>query len=73
MSQNLEIKSIRSFYAQDNKFVVDEFIEIKILSKKEARKRKIEVLFEKLKRNDILICTYQGYTYFYNERAYESL
>jgi DNA invertase Pin-like site-specific DNA recombinase len=44
-------------YAHDHKIIVDEFIEIEISSKKEAKKRKIDEFFEKLTKGDTLICT----------------
>lgn len=42
-------------YAVKNKMVIDEFIEIEISSRKSARDRKIDEIFEKLKKGDTLV------------------
>jgi len=56
--QNLENQKHKILsYANDNKFIIDEFIEIEISSKGDAKKRLIDSLFDKLKAGDILICT----------------
>jgi DNA invertase Pin-like site-specific DNA recombinase len=56
--QNLENQKHKILsYAHDSKLTIDEFVEIEISSKKEAKKRKIDELFEKLKKDDTLICT----------------
>lgn len=56
--QNLENQKNKILsYAHEHKIIVDEFIEIEISSKKEAKKRKIDELFKKLKKGDTLICT----------------
>lgn len=56
--QNLENQKHKILsYAHDNKFQINEFVQIAISAKKEAKKRKIEELFAKLKKDDTLICT----------------
>jgi DNA invertase Pin-like site-specific DNA recombinase len=56
--QNLENQKNNILsYAHDNKFQINEFVQIEISAKKEAKKRKIEELFAKLKKDDTLICT----------------
>lgn len=56
--QNLENQKHKILsYAHDSKLTIDEFVEIEISSKQEAKKRKIDQLFEKLKKDDTLICT----------------
>lgn len=56
--QNLENQKHKILsYAHDYKFQIDGFVQIEISSKKEAKKRKIEDLFLKLKKDDTLICT----------------
>ncbi len=44
-------------YAQTHKLMIDEFVELEISSKSDSKKRKIEEIFEKLQKDDILICT----------------
>lgn len=44
-------------YAQSHKLMIDEFVEMEISSKSDIKKRKIEEIFEKLQKDDILICT----------------
>ena len=44
-------------YAQTHKLMIDEFVEMEISSKSDIKKRKIEEIFEKLQKDDILICT----------------
>lgn len=56
--QNLENQKHKILeYAHNNKITIDEFIEIEISSKGDAKKRKIDEIFKKLKLNDTLICT----------------
>jgi DNA invertase Pin-like site-specific DNA recombinase len=56
--QNLENQKHKILqYAQSNKIIVDEFIEIEISSKGDAKKRLIDSLFDKLEDGDTLICT----------------
>ena len=42
-------------YAQEHGFIIDEFIEVQLSTKKSEKERKIELLKEKLKENDTLI------------------
>lgn len=44
-------------YAQNNKIIIDEFIELEISSKKDQKKRLLDELFEKLKSGDTFMCT----------------
>ncbi len=44
-------------YAQNNKMIIDEFIELEISSKKDQKKRLLDAIFEKLKSGDTFICT----------------
>ena len=44
-------------YAQNNKIIIDEFIELEISSKKAQKDRLLNEVFEKLKSGDIFICT----------------
>ncbi|WP_121628913.1 recombinase family protein [Poseidonibacter antarcticus] len=44
-------------YAQINKLVIDEFIELEISSKKSQKDRLLDNIFEKLTNGDIFICT----------------
>lgn len=44
-------------YAQNNKMIIDEFIELEISSKKDQKKRLLDEVFEKLKSSDTFICT----------------
>jgi DNA invertase Pin-like site-specific DNA recombinase len=44
-------------YAQQNKMIVDDFIEVEISSMKSQRERKIEELLSRLESGDILIVT----------------
>ena len=44
-------------YAQINKLVIDEFIELEISSKKSQKDRLLDDVFEKLNSGDIFICT----------------
>lgn len=44
-------------YAQINKLVIDEFIELEISSKKSQKDRLLDDIFEKLTNGDIFICT----------------
>jgi DNA invertase Pin-like site-specific DNA recombinase len=56
--QNLENQKHKILtYAHDNKLTIDEFVEIEISSKGDQKKRKIDELFSKLKKDDTLICT----------------
>jgi DNA invertase Pin-like site-specific DNA recombinase len=56
--QNLENQKHKILsYAHDQKLIVDEFVEIEISSKGDHKKRKIDELFLKLKKDDTLICT----------------
>lgn len=56
--QNLENQKHKILsYAHDHKIVIDEFVELEISSKGDLKKRKIDELFLKLKKDDILICT----------------
>jgi DNA invertase Pin-like site-specific DNA recombinase len=56
--QNLENQKHKILsYAQEQKIIIDEFIEIEISSKGDQKKRLINSLFEKLKDGDTLICT----------------
>jgi DNA invertase Pin-like site-specific DNA recombinase len=56
--QNLENQKHKILqYAQSNKIIVDEFIEIEISSKGDSKKRLIDTIFDKLKSDDTLICT----------------
>lgn len=56
--QNLENQKHKILsYAHNQKLTIDEFVEIEISSKGDQKKRKIDELFSKLKKDDILICT----------------
>jgi len=56
--QNLENQKHKILsYANDHKFIIDEFVEIEISSKGDAKKRLINTLFDKLNSGDTLICT----------------
>lgn len=44
-------------YAQNNKLIIDEFIELEISSKKTQKDRLLDDIFSKLKSGDIFICT----------------
>lgn len=56
--QNLENQKHKILsYAQEQKIIIDEFVEIEISSKGDSKKRLIDSLFEKLKAGDTLICT----------------
>jgi len=44
-------------YAQINKIIIDEFIELEISSKKNQKDRLLNDVFEKLERGDVFICT----------------
>ena len=44
-------------YAQNNKVIIDEFIELEISSKKAQNERLLDEVFEKLKNGDTFICT----------------
>jgi len=44
-------------YAQNNKLIIDEFIELEISSKKTQKDRLLDDIFLKLKSGDIFICT----------------
>ena len=56
--QNLENQKHKVLsYAHDHRLTIDEFVEIEISSKGDAKKRLIDNLFEKLKAGDTLICT----------------
>jgi len=44
-------------YAQMNKLIINEFIELEISSKKTQKDRLLDDIFNKLKNDDILICT----------------
>ncbi len=58
--QNLENQNQKHkilSYAQEQKIIIDEFVEIEISSKGDSKKRLINELFLKLKKDDILICT----------------
>ena len=44
-------------YAQNNKMIIDEFIELEISSKKDQKERLLDEVFEKLKSDDIFMCT----------------
>ena len=56
--QNLENQRHKILsYAQTQKIIIDEFVEIEISSKGDAKKRLIDTLFVKLKDGDTLICT----------------
>jgi len=44
-------------YAQNNKLIIDEFIELEISSKKTQKDRLLDDVFSKLKNGDIFICT----------------
>lgn len=56
--QNLENQKHKILsYAQAHKIIIDEFIELEISSKGDHKKRKIDELFTKLKKDDVLICT----------------
>ena len=44
-------------YAQNNKIIIDEFIELEISSKKSQKERLLDDVFNKLKSGDIFICT----------------
>ncbi|MDO8453701.1 MAG: recombinase family protein [Sulfurimonas sp.] len=56
--QNLENQKHKILsYAQGQKIIIDEFVEIEISSKGDSKKRLIDELFLKLKKDDTLICT----------------
>ncbi len=44
-------------YAQNNKIIIDEFIELEISSKKDQKERLLDEVFEKLKSGDTFMCT----------------
>lgn len=44
-------------YAQANKIIIDDFIELEISSKKSQKLRLLDEIFFKLKKGDIFICT----------------
>jgi DNA invertase Pin-like site-specific DNA recombinase len=44
-------------FAQKQKMIIDEFVEIEISSKKSQKDRLLDELFEKLSQGDVLICT----------------
>ena len=44
-------------FAQQRKMIVDEFVQIEISSKKTQKERLLDNLFEKLSKDDVLICT----------------
>jgi DNA invertase Pin-like site-specific DNA recombinase len=44
-------------YAQNNKMIIDEFIELEISSKKDQKERLLDEVFEKLKSGDTFMCT----------------
>lgn len=44
-------------YAQNNKMIIDEFIELEISSKKAQKDRLLDEVFKNLKSGDIFICT----------------
>ncbi len=44
-------------YAQNNKMIIDEFIELEISSKKDQKERLLDKVFEKLKSDDTFMCT----------------
>lgn len=44
-------------YAQNNKIIIDEFIELEISSKKDQKDRLLDKVFEKLKSGDTFMCT----------------
>jgi DNA invertase Pin-like site-specific DNA recombinase len=44
-------------YAQNNKIIIDEFIELEISSKKDQKERLLDKVFEKLKSGDTFMCT----------------
>ncbi len=44
-------------YAQNNKIIIDKFIELEISSKKAQKDRLLDEVFEKLKSGDTFICT----------------
>ena len=44
-------------YAQNNKIIIDEFIELEISSKKAQKDRLLDEVFERLKGGDTFICT----------------
>lgn len=54
--QNLEQqKHLLLNYAQQHKFLIDEFIEVEASSQKSQKQRKIDILFDKLQPNDRLL------------------
>lgn len=56
--QNLENQKHKILeYAHTYKLIIDEFVELEISSKGDHKKRKIDELFLKLKKDDTLICT----------------
>jgi len=56
--QNLENQKHKILdYAQQQKIIIDEFIEVEISSTGDQKKRLINSLFEKLSAGDTLICT----------------
>ena len=44
-------------YAQANKMIIDEFIELEISSKKAQKEKLLDEVFDKLKSGDTFICT----------------
>ena len=57
-TQNLQNQKHKILeYAQSHKLMIDEFVEIEISSKKDQKKRLIEDLKHKLKKDDTLIVT----------------
>jgi len=44
-------------YAQNNKMIIDEFIELEISSKKAQKERLLDEVFKKLKSGDTFMCT----------------
>lgn len=44
-------------YAQNNKIIIDEFIELEISSKKDQKDRLLDEVFKKLKSGDTFMCT----------------
>lgn len=44
-------------YAQKNKVIIDEFIELEISSKKSQKERLLDIVFQKLIKGDTFICT----------------
>ncbi len=44
-------------YTQNNKMIIDDFIELEISSKKDQKERLLDEVFEKLKSGDTFMCT----------------